>query len=413
MNLRIVKRTFFPYYEVMTFEWIFFLVFFGGWGFATLFKSIGFPPLIGMILWGGLLTLGLDRFGFSLPLGFTETEPFLKSLALVIILLRAGLGLSRKELVKIGRPAILMAFLPALLEGFLVMGLLMVWMDFPWPVAGFTGFMIAAVSPAVVVPSMLELQEKGKGKSSGVVTMILAGASVDDVVAITLFTVFLGLATGGEVADQGVVSQLLFVPVSLAGGIGIGTLVGSMLAKWFRHAHNRIRATEKAVVAIAISVLLVQLGTLTGLAALLGVMTIGFMIVELANPTGQELASKLGKIWVVAQLYLFVVIGMALDLGALLGLGLPVIGILAIGLIARSVGVWISTAGAGFSNIERIFSMCAYLPKATVQAALGGIALSRGLPQGQSILALAVLAIVITAPLGLVGIRITSKYLDS
>lgn len=406
-----VKETFLPYWGTMSFEWLFFLLFFGGWCFANLFKMLKLPPLVGMVVWGGVLALGIDRFALVLPLGFIETEPFLKSLALIIILLRAGLGLSRKELIKIGRPAILMAFLPALFEGFVLMGLLVWWMDFPWQVAGLTGFMLAAVSPAVVVPSMLELQDQGKGKTSGVVTLVLAGASVDDVVAITLFTVFLGLATGGATADQGVLVGLMFVPLSLVGGIGLGALIGFLLAKWFRHSSNHIRATEKTVILLSLAVLMVQLGSLLGLAALLGVMTLGFMLLEFANPAGQALANKLGKIWVVAQLYLFVVIGMSLDLGALVGLGLPVVVILVVGLSARSLGVWISTAGAGFTKGERIFAIAAYLPKATVQAALGGIALARGLAQGQAILALAVLAIIITAPLGLGGLRFTSKYL--
>ncbi|GAB6091410.1 cation:proton antiporter domain-containing protein [Spirochaeta dissipatitropha] len=404
----------------MSFELLFFAIFAGGWIGGRLFERLRLPAVLGMTLWGialGLLAryIAIDPW----PLGFKEIEPFIKSLALVIILLRAGLGISRSELRTAGLSAGLMAFIPCLFEGITLTLVFMYLFAFPFEVAGLTAFMIAAVSPAVVVPSMLDLKSRGMGARNGVVTTVLAGASVDDVLSITLFTVFLGLATGagGTGVDSetagNTLSALSGLPLALIGGLGIGAAAGFLIAWWFKRHHEAIRATEKALLLTASAVFLVQVGDWLHLAALLGVMTLGFVLLERAETAAHEIASKLGKIWIFAQIALFVLIGMSLEVSYALDAGLRALLAIGIGLTARSIGVFLATWPSNMNRRERLFCVIAYTPKATVQAALGGVALAAGLAQGQTILAIAVLSIVITAPLGLIGIRLSGKRLLS
>ncbi|MBU0954630.1 MAG: cation:proton antiporter, partial [Spirochaetes bacterium] len=312
-------------------------------------------------------------------------------------------------------------------EGFALTALLMWLLDFSFFTAGLTAFMLAAVSPAVVVPSMLDLRSRGLGQRNGIITVILAGASVDDVFAITMFTVFLGLAEGAAVpvlageaglgvsaaaaAGPGTLGTLLGLPLALFGGLAIGLLLGLVLAWWFKKHHESIRATEKMLLLLASALFLVQIGNWFHLAALLGVMAVGFVLLEKAETVAHELAAKLGKIWIFAQILLFVIIGLSLELPALQAVGGKALLALALGLAARSFGVLLATWPSAMSLKERWFCVIAYLPKATVQAALGGVALAAGLPEGRLILAIAVLAIVVTAPLGLIGIRLGARYL--
>lgn len=397
----------------MSFEVLFFSLFAGGWLSGRLLDYFRLPPVLGMTLWGVALAVFLPWLhpGDSLwPAGFWDVVPFIKSLALVVILLRAGLGISRGDLRAAGISALLMAFVPCVLEGAALTGLMMYFFDFPWQVAGLTGFMLAAVSPAVVVPSMLDLKSRGLGQRHGVITVILAGASVDDVFAITFFTLFLNLSLSST-AQGSALGSLLHIPVSIVGGLVLGLLLGLALAWWFKKRHQAIRATEKSLLLLASAMFLVQVGEWTHLAALLGVMACGFMLLEKAEPQAHELAGKLAKVWVIAQIALFVIIGMSIDIGVALKAGPKTVVLLLLGLLARSVGVWLATIPSEMTYRERLFCVIAYLPKATVQAALGGVALSAGLPQGQTILAIAVLAIVLTAPLGLIGINLSHPYL--
>ena len=415
----------------MSFEVLFFAVLAGGWLAGRLFERLKLPAVLGMTLFGILLAILAPLFagenGQVWPGGFWELVPFLKSLALVVILLRAGLGISRRELQRAGLPALLMTFVPCLLEGFALTALLMWLLDFSFFTAGLTAFMLAAVSPAVVVPSMLDLRSRGLGQRNGIITVILAGASVDDVFAITMFTVFLGLAEGAAVpvlageaglgvsaaaaAGPGTLGTLLGLPLALFGGLAIGLLLGLVLAWWFKKHHESIRATEKMLLLLASALFLVQIGNWFHLAALLGVMAVGFVLLEKAETVAHELAAKLGKIWIFAQILLFVIIGLSLELPALQAVGGKALLALALGLAARSFGVLLATWPSAMSLKERWFCVIAYLPKATVQAALGGVALAAGLPEGRLILAIAVLAIVVTAPLGLIGIRLGARYL--
>lgn len=346
--------------------------------------------------------------GNTIPGILWELEPFLKSFALIVILLRAGLGISRKTLKKAGKTAILMAFIPCLFEGIVLTIAFHFFFNFAWSIAGLTAFMLSAVSPAVIVPSMLDLKDKGIGRKNEVPTIILAGASVDDVFAITIFTIFLSLSTGREAS---ILRSFLFIPVSITAGIISGLILGAVLLLIFRKTHSNMRATEKLLILLAAAVLLVQVGDWLQIAALIGVMTLGFVILERSQPIAQELSLKLSKIWIFAEIILFVLIGLSVDPAVAASAGLKGVGVVSIGLIFRGLGVLAATIGSGLSFREKLFCVIAYIPKATVQAALGSVALAYGLPEGNMILALAVLAIIFTAPLGLIGIRLTAHRL--
>lgn len=377
----------------------------GGWAAGRLVRRAGLPGVLGMVGWGVVVGTVL---GGLLPPALFAVAPFLTSFALIVILLRAGLGINRTTLATTGRTAILMAFIPGVLEGVVLTPTIWVLFDFPWPVAALTAFMIAAVSPAVVVPSMLYLKDNGYGKVNEVPTIILAGASVDDVVAIAVFTFFLQTAISGPVQ---ITRAVLSIPMSLILGIVPGVVGGYFLVRFFRRHYESIRATEKALIVLMLSLLLVQVGDWVHSAALLGVMTVGFILLEYEERVAHEIADKLGKVWVIAEIILFVLIGISLEPAVAFEAGLRGTLAILVGLVARSVGVLIATMNSPLSRGERLFCVIAYLPKATVQAALGGVALSRGIAGGEAILALAVLAIVLTAPLGLIGINLLGPHL--
>lgn len=382
------------------------LIVLGGWFSGRLFDRLHLPAVLGMLLCGLLLggALGEDAW----PTALVEMEPFLKTFALVVILLRAGLGIRRRVLHQVGGTALAMALLPCLLEGTVLTLLLHHFWQFSLPVAGLTGFMLAAVSPAVVVPAMLTLAEKGYGRSNQVPTLVLAGASVDDVFAITLFSLFTRMALRG---DHSWTALLWDLPKSILLGIIPGILLGLLLAWGFHRYYSRIRATEKTLVLVMLSLVLVHLGDVLHSAALLGVMTVGFLLLERAERVAHELAAKLSKIWVFAEIMLFVLIGMQVDPRLALSAGPAAASIVFAGLLARSIGVWIATWRSSLTSHERLFCVLAYLPKATVQAALGGVPLALGVPGGEHILALAVLSILFTAPLGLISIRLAGPRL--
>ncbi len=375
------------------------LILLGGWFMGRLFLRLHLPAVLGMLVCG--LLIG-ELFSSGMPGGVREMEPFLKTFALVVILLRAGLSLHRKTLHKVGGVSLRMAFIPCVTEGTVLMMALHYWMGFSWAVAGLTAFMLAAVSPAVVIPAMLNLNQQGYGKARDVPTIVLAGASVDDVLAITLFSLFLGIAVSGEAISAW---SFLALPRSILIGILPGIVVGYILSVWFLRRYHAVRATEKVLIVLMISVLLVQAGDWFHSAALLGIMTMGFILLERVEHIAHELSAKLSKIWVFAEIILFVMIGIALDLRVAIQVAPSVIGILIVGLFARSAGVWLATMRSNLTAKERVFCVLAYLPKATVQAALGGVPLAAGVAGGDVILAMAVLSIAITAPLGLVGIR--------
>jgi NhaP-type Na+/H+ or K+/H+ antiporter len=379
------------------------ILIFGPWLLGRVTASLRLPAILGMLLFGVLyaaLAGGLTGWLPPLPQEIDDLSFFLKRTALIVILLRAGLGIRRATLAQVGASAVRMAFIPCLIETAAATAAFVWLFDFDLMTALVGGSILAAVSPAVVVPSMLMLKEQGYG---AVPTLVLAGASVDDAVAITIFGAALGVAAGGEAS---IASAAISLPLSVVTGLGAGALLGFLVAWFFSHTYERIRATEKALLLVVGSLLLVELEELLPIASLLAIMTIGFILLERAEQVAHELASKLSKLWVPAELLLFVLIGLAVDLPTAAGAGLRGLAVIGIGLVGRSVGVLASVGpDQALSWRERLFALVAYLPKATVQAALGAVPLAAGIGGGEEILAVSVLSIVVTAPLGLLLIR--------
>jgi len=274
---------------------------------------------------------------------------------------------------------------------------------------GILGFIVAAVSPAVVVPSMLDYIDQKIGTKKGIPTLILASASIDDVVAITIFTAFMGLYAGGNSFS----SALLNIPLSIGLGILTGLIVGLVMVWLFKRYH--IRDTKKVMIILAFAILMTSikdwLDGIVPIASLLGVMTLGFIILEKREIVAKRLAIRFNKIWIFAEIFLFVLIGSQVNINVALDSGLKGLLLIFCGLSARTLGVFISTLGTNFNRKEKVFCAIAYIPKATVQAAIGAIPLSMHVKSGETILAIAVLAIIVTAPIGLIGIKWGSKNL--
>jgi len=379
--------------------------------FNRLFESLKLPGLLGMLILGVILgPYGLDWLfkDFLMTEDVIRLSSDFRKIALIVILLRAGFGIKKETLEKVGIPALKLSCIPGVMEGFTVLGLGMYFLNLSFIEAGMLGFIIAAVSPAVVVPSMLNLVEKGKGAAKGIPTMILAGASIDDVIAITVFSSFLGMYGGGKV-NLG--RQLLNIPISIILGGLIGAGIGFILVWFFKKYH--LRDTKKVLMILSIAILFTALedilATYVPLASLLGVMTIGFIILEYYPKLAGRLSVKFNKIWVFAEILLFVLVGAQVNVTVAFETGLIGIVIIAGGLLARSLGVFLSLIGTNLTSKERWFCVIAYTPKATVQAAIGAVPLAAGVLSGDIILAMAVLAIMVTAPLGAIGIRIAGE----
>jgi solute carrier family 9B (sodium/hydrogen exchanger), member 1/2 len=388
----------------MTLNFTFFLILAGGWVSGKFFTKIKLPGVLGMTIFGVVIS----SFSTNIPDSLWEIAPFLKSMALIVILLRAGLGIKRSVLNKIGKTALLLGFIPCIFEAIGLTLLFYYFTDFNLLTSGLTGVLLSAVSPAVVVPSMLDLKNKGYGEKKEVPTIILAGASLDDVFVITIFTLVLGILSG---ESNSIPRALLSIPVSLLGGAGIGLILGFLASFYFNKNREKLLGADKLLLLLAFSLFFFEIGNYFHLAALLGVMVGGFIILEKAEPVAHESARHLKYAWVFAEIVLFVLIGLSVDVTVALNAGIKGVFIIFGGLIIRSLGVFIGTINSGLNLKERLFCIISYIPKATVQAALGGIALERGLPYGEEILAYAVLAIIITAPLGLLGINLFGKKL--
>ncbi len=374
-----------------------------------LFRKLHLPGLLGMLLLGVLF--GPYVLNLLEP-GFLEASSDLRMIALIIILLRAGFELSRDVLNKVGLQALLMSFIPGVLEGTTIALLGPCFLSLTHLESAMLGFIVAAVSPAVVVPMMIGFIEKRKGADKGIPTMILAAASLDDVVAIVVFSVFLGLYTG---TSGGIWLKFAGIPVSIVSGVACGFLVGWLLLRLFEKFDPR--ATKRTMIVIGVSVLLVRLqhmleGVGVPFAALLAVMATGFTILEKREHMAHEISSKLGKLWVFASIMLFTLVGAQVDVSLAWKSGLAGLGLIACGLVARSAGVLLSLLGSPLNRNERFFAVVSYWPKATVQAAMGAVPLmamklnGMNTAPGEVILAVAVLSIVITAPLGALAIRL-------
>ena len=382
------------------------LIFLSGIILGSIFNRLKLPQLIGMLLTG--IILGPYLLNLLDP-KILSISADLRQIALIIILTRAGLNLDINDLKKVGRPAVLMCFVPATFEilgmiifapKFLGLGLL----D-----SATLGTVIAAVSPAVVVPKMLKLMEEGYGTDRSIPQMIMAGASVDDVFVIVLFTSFIGLASNGTFS----MLNLIKIPTSILFGISVGFLCAVLLIYLFKKIH--MRDSLKVIIILNISFLLVtfehSLTGIIGFSGLLAIMSMGTGIQEKNSILSKRLSVKYSKLWIAAEVMLFVLVGATVNIKYALGASIPAILLIITVLIFRMIGVFLCLVGTSLSYRERLFCMIAYCPKATVQAAIGSIPLSMGLPSGNIILTVAVLSILITAPLGAFAIDISYKKL--
>lgn len=363
------------------------------------------PGLIGIMLVGIFV-----RSQGLISLNFLELSKDLRLMALIVILLRAGLGLEKKPLQKAGYRAILMSSIPCVLEGVTITLVAPHLLGVTTLEAAMLGFILAAVSPAVVVPSMMRLQTEGYGVEKGVPTLILAGASIDDVFAISIFSLLLNTYLGESISLL-TTSVALITNLSLGLGIGIG--IGLCINKLFTSLLKNLRSTEKLLILIAISFALTELAKLLPFSSLLSIMTLGFVLQIKTPARAERLSTKLERIWVFASIILFFLVGADLPLETALSAGLKGFIVISIGLIGRSVGVFLALIGSKFNFKERLFCAIAYLPKATVQAAIGALPLTYGVKNGEVILSIATLSIIITAPLGAYLIEKTAPILLS
>ena len=374
-----------------------------GMGMSWICKKLKLPGLLGMLLTG--IVLGPYVLNL-LDENLLNISSELRKMALIIILMRAGLGLDISGLKKIGRPAVMMCFVPASFEllGMLVLAPRLLGLSVLE--AAILGSVLAAVSPAVVVPRMVRLMEEGYGTEKGIPQLILAGASVDDVYVIVLFTTFSGIMQGKSVS----VMSFLNIPISIILGMIIGLLAGWLLARYFEKVH--IRDTVKVLILLSISFLLVvaedHMTTAITFSALIAVMFLGVGLQKYREVVAKRIAVKCGKMWVAAEVFLFVLVGATVNIGYLSHVGLKAVVLICGALIFRMAGVFVCLLGTDMNGKEKLFTMMAYTPKATVQAAIGGIPLALGFACGDVVLTVAVLAIVLTAPLG--AFAIDSSY---
>ena len=367
-----------------------------------LFRRLGVPGLIGMLAVG--LLLGQSGLGLIDP-KLLAISGDLRQMALVVILLRVGFGLNLKTLQQVGKRVLLLAWIPATLEGFTISLVAQPLLGLSWLEAGLLGSVIAAVSPAVVVPLMLRLIEERRGTSKAIPQMVMAAASLDDIAVIVVNGALLGLLV---TRSTNMSVQLLRLPVGLLLGIAAGAALGWLLIRWIERF--RPNANRQVLLVLALSLLLLRLqssiNTLVPFTGLVAAMALGVLLLELRPNLAQPISAKLASIWVFAELVLFTLVGAQVDLGVAWRSGLAGLAVLAIGLVARSIGTLLCLQGSELSPGERLFVTVAYIPKATVQAAIGAVPLmamqAAGMPTapGEIILAVAVLSIVTTAPLG-------------
>lgn len=378
------------------------LIFLCGFLLADIAEKLHLPRLLGMLVTGILLG---PYFLGALNETILFISPDLRQIALIIILLRAGLNLDVAQLRRVGRPALLLCFVPALSEIIATVVLAPRLLHVTYLDAAIIGAVIAAVSPAVIVPKMLKLTEEGYGKDKAIPQMIMAGASVDDVFVIVLFTAFCSLAQGGSIN----VLTFAEIPVSIVLGIVIGLFCGLILDLLFKKIHTR--DSNKVLLLLSISFLLVTLenqlaGTLS-FSGLLAVMSMGATLAMKNAAVGRRLSSKFSKLWVGAELLLFVLVGASVNIRFAFTLGWNAVALILLVLVFRVAGVLFCLVQTPLNQKERLFCAIAYFPKATVQAAIGAVPLGLGLSCGNTVLTIAVLAILLTAPLGALFIDLT------
>ncbi|MDF2594953.1 MAG: cdu [Clostridia bacterium] len=375
-----------------------------GFVLSGVFQKLKLPGLLGMLMTGiflGPYVLGL------IDGEILNISSELRQMALIVILTRAGLALDIKDLKKVGRPAILMCFVPATCEILAIMVLAPLFFGMSYIEAAIMGAVLAAVSPAVIVPRMLRLMEGGYGKEKSIPQLIMAGASVDDIYVIILFTSFLSMYQG-EGFDA---KSLIHVPIAIVSGLVVGIIGGIILLKLFKKIH--MRDTVKILMILSMAFLFVSAETFIQayfpMSGLLAVMALGGTLLKGYEVLAKRLSGKFSKIWVGAEMLLFVLVGAAVDISYVGSVGLAAVLLIVCALIFRIAGVFLCLLKTKLSVKERLFCAIAYLPKATVQAAIGAIPLASGVKAGDTILAVAVLAIMITAPLGAIGVDVSYK----
>lgn len=380
------------------------LIFLVGMLLGSIFVKLKMPSLVGMLFTG--ILLGPYVLNLLSP-GLLSISGDLREISLIIILTRAGLNLDINDLKKVGRPALLMCAIPSTLE---IIGMLILapkFLGMSLVEAGILGTVVAAVSPAVVVPTMLKIMDEGYGVKKGIPQMVMAGASVDNVYVIVLFTAFTGFATGHSVSS----AEFLKIPTAIIFGLIGGIVIGKILLIFFEKFH--LRDSAKVLIILSISFMLVTLEFnmkgIIGFSGLLGIMALGGTIQKYKAPLAERLSAKYSSLWVAAEICLFVLVGATVNISYVKKAGLFAVALILCVLAFRMFGVFLSMLKTQFNTKERIFTMVAYTPKATVQAAIGAMPLAMGLACGNTVLTVAVMSILITAPFGATAINMLYK----
>ena len=375
-----------------------------GFCISGIFKKLHIPSLLGLIITG--IVLGPSVLNLLDP-KILSISGELREIALIVILLRAGLNLDLSDMKKIGRPAIMLCFVPATFEiiGAVVLGPMCLGLS--RIDSAIVGAMLAAASPAIIVPKMLWLMEEGYGTDKHIPQLIMAGASADDIYAIVMFTAFIGMSKGEGISAWTIIS----IPISIVTGLGVGIVFGIAISQIFKRIH--LRDTVKILLLLGMSFLFVGCESFISeyipFSGLLAVMALGGTILNRRPIVAGRVSDKIAKIWVGAELLLFIMLGSAVEIKALLSAGVGSVLLILGALVFRSIGVIISLVGSGLTLKEIFYCDVAYFPKATVQAAVGAIPLSQGLACGMMVLTTAVLSILITAPLGAILMDVTVK----
>lgn len=382
------------------------VIFLLGIVFAKVFEKMGLAPIIGMLMAGIIISPNQLNIVSDTIINLSAD---LRQIALVVILTRAGLSLNFDKLKKVGRPAILLSFVPASIEMLAIIFFSQNFFNIDTIDAGIMAAVLSAVSPAIVVPRMIKLINEGYGGDKNIPEMILAGASVDDVFVIVFFSSFLALKTGGKLSAM----SFLNIPISIITGIFLGIIIGKIFVFIFEKIN--INEIYKTMIFVSLSFLMLKLQSLIepyiAMSALIAIMAAGIVINRIDSKMAKELLGTYNRLWKVFELFLFVLVGISVDLAYIKEAGLLAVLLIIIGLIFRMIGVNISLIGTNLDKNERVFTSFAYLPKATVQAAIGPVALSMGLNSGNLILSVSVIAILLTAPLGAILTDKTYKKL--
>lgn len=388
------------------------LIFLVGLSMGAICQKLKLPRIIGMLVTG--IILGPYVLDFLDP-SILSISADLRKMALIIILIKAGLSLDLNDLKKVGRPAVMMSFVPASCEILAYTVFAPLLLDVTRTEGALMGAVLSAVSPAVVVPRMVQLMEKKYGTEKAIPQMILAGASCDDIFVIVLFTTFLGIAQGGHAN----IMDFVNIPMSIILGVLLGAITGYLLYLFFETSYARkhyVRNSMKVIIVLGVSFLLIAIeGWMEGKISISGLLAVTSMAVVLKMKSttfvSKRLSEKFGKLWLAAEVILFVLVGAAVDIRYTLNAGITAVALIFLALAIRSCGVLLCTIGTSLTGKERLFCVIAYLPKATVQAAIGSVPLAAGLSCGKIILSVAVMGIVITAPLGAFGMDMTYQRL--